>query len=157
MTVTALIVAMTKDRVIGKDNDMPWHLPEDLKLFKAKTSGNIIAMGRKTYESIGRPLPNRKNFVITRSGKEIEGCRVFKSVEECMEAAKDYDKKLFFIGGGQIYADVVDMVDELHISYVKDDFEGDTFFPEFDISKWKVAEREDYEGFEYIRYVKSSL
>jgi len=129
---TALIVAMTKGRVIGKDNDMPWHLPEDLKLFKAKTSGHIIAMGRKTYESIGRPLPNRENFVITRSAKEIEGCRVFSSVDECIEAAKDYDRMLFFIGGGQIYADAINFVDEMHISYVKTELEGDTFFPEFD-------------------------
>lgn len=154
--MTALIVAMTKDHVIGKDNDMPWHLPEDLKLFKEKTSGHIIAMGRKTYESIGRPLPNRENFVITRSGKDIEGCKVFSSVEECLKAAKEYDKKLFFIGGGQIYADVVDMVDELHISYVKEDYEGDTYFPKFDKSRWEIAEAIDFEGFEYVRYTRSS-
>ena len=131
---TALIVAMTNDRVIGKDNDMPWHLPEDLKLFKATTSGHIIAMGRKTYESIGRPLPNRENFVISRKESKIEGCSVFKSVQDCINAAKDSDKILFFIGGGQIYSEVVDLVDEMHISYVKDSPDGDTYFPEFDKS-----------------------
>jgi len=153
---TALIVAMTKDHVIGKDNDMPWHLPEDLKLFKAKTSGHIIAMGRKTYESIGRPLPNRENFIITRSGNAVEGCRVFSSIDECINAAKDYDKTLFLIGGGQIYADAVNIVDEMHISYVKKDYEGDTFFPKFDKSDWKVVETKEFEDFKYVRYVRLS-
>lgn len=153
---TALIVAMTKDRVIGRENDMPWHLPDDLKLFKAKTTGHIIAMGRKTYESIGRPLPNRENFVISRSVSEIEGCRVFSSAKECMEAAKDYDKTLFFIGGGQIYAETVSLVDEMHISWVKEDYDGDTFFPEFDLKEWKEAESVDYEDFTYKRYIRLS-
>ncbi|ADD68164.1 Dihydrofolate reductase [Denitrovibrio acetiphilus DSM 12809] len=152
----ALIVAMTKDRVIGKNNDMPWHLPEDLKLFKAKTTGHIIAMGRKTYESIGRPLPNRENFVITRSGKEYDGCRVFGSVQECIKAAEEYDKTLFFIGGGQIYSDAVDMVDEMHISYIKENYDGDTFFPEFDESRWKVTETEEYGDFIYKKFVRLS-
>ncbi len=151
---TALIVAMTKGRVIGKDNTMPWHLPEDLKLFKEKTSGHIIAMGRKTYESIGRPLPNRENFVITRSDIDIEGCRTFKSVNECIEAAKEYDKTLFFIGGGQIYAEVIDMVDELHLSFVKGEFDGDTYFPEIDFSKWEETETKEFDQFTYKKYKK---
>ena len=150
----ALIVAMTKGRVIGRDNTMPWHLPEDLKLFKATTTGHIIAMGRKTYESIGRPLPNRENFVISRSAVAIEGCRVFKSVSECMEAARDYDKKLFFIGGGQIYADVIDIVDEMHISYLHEEFEGDTYFPAFDESAWKVEEVKEFQDFTYKKLVR---
>ncbi|PLX65740.1 MAG: dihydrofolate reductase [Denitrovibrio sp.] len=153
---TALIVAMTKSRVIGKGNSMPWHLPDDLKLFKAKTSGHIIAMGRKTYESIGRPLPNRENFVISRSAESIEGCRVFHSAAECIEAAKDYDKKLFFIGGGQIYAEAVSFVDEMHISYVKNEFDGDTYFPDFDLNEWEVAETVDHEDFTYVRYIRKS-
>lgn len=149
---TALIVAMTNDRVIGRDNDMPWHLPEDLKLFKATTSGHIIAMGRKTYESIGRPLPNRENFVISRKENQIEGCSVFKSVQDCIGAAKDSDKILFFIGGGQIYSEVIGLVDEMHISYVKDSPDGDTYFPEFDKSVFEEVESVDYDGFTYRRY-----
>jgi len=149
---TALIVAMTKNRVIGKDNDIPWHLPEDLKLFKAKTSGNIIAMGRKTFESIGRPLPNRDNFVISRSSSEIEGCSVFASVDDCIKAAESTEKTLFFIGGGEIYREVANIVNELHISYVKEEFEGDTFFPEIDTSGLKLEGELDYEGFTYVRY-----
>lgn len=152
--MTALIVAMTKDRVIGIDNDMPWHLPEDLKLFKAKTSGHIIAMGRKTYESIGRPLPNRENFVISRSAEKIEGCTVFRSVSECVKAGENSDKTLFFIGGGQIYSDAVKLVDEMHISWVKKSWEGDTYFPEFDLSEWKEIEREEYADFTYVRYAR---
>jgi dihydrofolate reductase len=152
----SLIVAMTKDRVIGKDNDMPWHLPEDLKLFKEKTSGHIIAMGRKTYESIGRPLPNRKNFVISRSDIQIEGCRTFKSPKECIDAMEE-GEKLFFIGGGNIYSQVVDIVDELNISWVKQDYTGDTLFPDVDFTKWKEVESQDFEGFTYKRYLRSSL
>jgi len=152
--MTALIVAMTENRVIGKDNSMPWHMPEDLKLFKETTSGNIIAMGRKTYESIGRPLPNRENFVISRSSTSIEGCRVFKSVSDCIEAAKEYDKKLFFIGGGQIYSEVIDVVDELHLSFIKEEFDGDTVFPEIDFDKWKEIETKDFDGFTYIKYIR---
>lgn len=153
MTV-ALIVAMAEDRLIGKDNTMPWHLPEDLKLFRATTTGNIIAMGRKTYESIGRPLPNRDNFIITRSGKPVEGCRVFSSAAECIDAAKETDKTLFFIGGGQIYAEVIGLVDEMHISYVKGTFHGDTYFPAFDESEWKVAETKEYQDFTYKKLVR---
>lgn len=112
-------------------------------------------MGRKTYESIGRPLPNRENFVITRSDVDIEGCRVLGSVNECIEAAKDYDnKKLFFIGGGQIYAEAIKIVDEMHISYVKEDFEGDTHFPEFDLSEWCEAETEEFGDFTYVKYIR---
>lgn len=150
----ALIVAMTKGWVIGRNNDMPWHLPEDLKLFKAKTTGHIIAMGRKTYESIGRPLPNRDNFVISRSDVQIEGCEVFHSPIDCVEAAKNLGKKLFFIGGGQIYSQVIDLVDEMHISYVNEDCKGDTYFPEFDINDWNVVETEEYPDFVYKRLVR---
>jgi len=153
---TALIVAMTQGRVIGKDNSMPWHLSEDLKLFKETTSGNIIAMGRKTYESIGRPLPNRENFVISRSAKDIAGCRVFSSVQECLEAAKDYNKKLFFIGGGQIYAEVLDIVDELHLSFVTKEYEGDTYFPEINFADWKEVEVKEFAEFTYKKYIRLS-
>lgn len=153
----ALIAAMTNDRVIGKGNTMPWHLPEDLKLFKRITSGNIIAMGRKTYESIGRPLPNRENFIISRSAQPVEGCRVFSSANECIEAARDYDKKLFFIGGGQIYSEVINLVDEMHLSMVKRSYEGDTYFPEFDPAQWTVEEIVDYEDFTYKRLLRRPL
>jgi len=155
MTVS-LIVAMTKGRVIGRENQMPWHLPEDLKLFKKVTTGHIIAMGRKTYESIGRPLPNRENFVISKTVDSIEGCRVFKNIKECIDAAENYDKKLFFIGGGTIYAEAVKFADEMHISWVKEDFEGDTYFPEFDISEWEEAGSEEFEKFIYVKYIRKA-
>jgi len=150
----SLIVAMNEKRVIGIDNSIPWYLPEDLKLFKAKTTGNIIAMGRKTYESIGKPLPNRDNFIISRSGFEADGCETFSSPQECIDAAGE--RKLFFIGGGEIYSQVIDIVDELHISWIHNKLDGDTTFPEFDLEKWEEVEREDFEGFTYKRYARRS-
>lgn len=136
----SIIVAMSKkDRVIGKDNDLPWNIPEDLKHFKETTKGHPIIMGRKTFESIGRPLPKRTNIIVTRNIEYgQDGAIVVHSLEEAIEEAKQHDDQLFIIGGASIYKEALekDLVDQLIITEVVMDVEGDTFFPELDDSNW---------------------
>ncbi|MGE4318021.1 MAG: dihydrofolate reductase [Deferribacterales bacterium] len=155
MKELSLIVAMTKNGVIGKDNKIPWHIPQDLKLFKELTTGNVVIMGRKTYESIGRPLPNRENIVISNSVKEIEGCLVFDSVLKAVRHAQTLDKGIFFIGGSELYRLVLDIVTHLYISWVKADYCGDTYFPEVCFSEWKMEEVLDFEEFTMMHYSRN--
>jgi dihydrofolate reductase len=125
------IVAMTPDRVIGRGGDLPWHLPEDLKFFKRTTSSHPIVMGRKTYDSIGRPLPKRRNIVLTRDTSwSAEGVEVIHSPEELKEL-DGIAEQVFVIGGSEIYAAFLPYLDELIVSHVKESHEGDTRFPEF--------------------------
>ena len=145
-----VIAAMTKKRVIGRNGTLPWHMSEDLKLFKRLTTGNIVIMGRKTFDSIGKPLPNRRNFVISRSIKEdekITGVFYFKTAEDAIEAAQSGEEKLFIIGGASIYAQMIDKADRLYISMVEDDYEGDAYFPEIKEDIWKIAHIEPHTGF----------
>ena len=136
----SIIVAMAKNRVIGKDNDIPWHLPADLKHFRKVTTGKPIIMGRKTYESIGRPLPKRHNIIISRnSDYRVEGCDVVRSLEEAVEKAGAVDE-LFIIGGGFLYNQLINDADKLYLTFIDLEVEGDTFFPEYDHLKLtKVA------------------
>jgi len=128
----SIIVAMAKNRVIGKDNDMPWHLPADLQYFRKMTSGKPIIMGRKTYESIGRPLPKRHNIIISRnSDYVVEGCDVVTSLEKAVEIAGDVEE-LFIIGGGFLYNQTIDAADKLYLTFIDIDVEGDTFFPNYE-------------------------
>jgi dihydrofolate reductase len=124
------IAAMSENRVIGNRNQIPWHLPEDFKWVKACTSGQAIAMGRNTFESMGRPLPNRDNIVISRTVTAIPGCIVLPSLE-ALEAYQT-DKEIWIFGGAQIYAAALDRIGELYLTVVKGSFEGDTFFPPFE-------------------------
>lgn len=145
-----VIVAMTKDRVIGKDGTLPWHLSEDLKLFKAHTSGNIVIMGRKTFDSIGRPLPNRRNIVVSKSIQEDEkaaGVEYFPDLDHALAAAQEGDGRIFIIGGASIYHQMIERADRLYISLVDGDFEGDTYFPEIKDDVWKVVKTEPHTGF----------
>jgi len=147
----SIIVGMTKRRVIGKGNSLPWHIPEDLKNFKEITTGKTVIMGRKTYDSIismlGKPLPNRNNIVISRS---MEGaCR---SIEEAVEKAKEYDVDAFVIGGATIYKQFLPIVDRMYISWIKKDYEGDVLFPEFSLENFEVEERRDFPDFEFVIY-----
>ena len=131
----SIIVAMSKNRVIGKDNKIPWHLSEDLKRFKKITMGHPIIMGRKTYESIGRPLPGRENIVITRNPKfKAEGITVVHSLEDAVRG-KDPNEELFIIGGAEIYKSALPQVEKLYMTRIEKDFEGDAFFPELDSEK----------------------
>ena len=141
--IISIIVARSKNNVIGINNQLPWHLPADLKHFKALTSGNPILMGRKTWDSLGRPLPNRRNIVITRQ-KELElvGAECFLSLEAALAACKD-TQNVFIIGGAQIYQQALSIADQLIITEVDTIVEGDAFFPSLD-STWKIVEQKDY-------------
>lgn len=146
-----LIVAFDENRLIGKGNELPWHISEDLKHFKKLTTGNRIIMGRVTYESIGKPLPNRENIVLSKVGFEVEGVKIYNSVNELRDNLND-EKKNFIIGGSKIYEALLPYTDILHISHVRGAYEGDVYFPEIDFSEWKIIEKENYEEFVYIMY-----
>lgn len=136
----AMIAAMANNRVIGKNNKMPWHLPEDLRHFKAMTLGKPVVMGRKTFESIGRPLPGRHNIVISRQvDLVIEGVTCVTSFEAAKQAAGDCEE-LVVIGGGQLYAEVLPQADILYLTQIDLKVEGDTYFPEWNGDDWQETE-----------------
>jgi|SRR3989344_847023 len=141
----SIIAAMGKNRVIGKDGKIPWKLPGDFARFKKITSGHPVIMGRKTFESIGKPLPNRKNIVITRQkGFAAPGCEVAPSVEEGILRAASFPgaEEIFIIGGGEIYKQAMDVASRIYLTLIEEDFVGDAHFPEIDESKWKLTQRE---------------
>jgi len=139
MTILSMIVAHADNRVIGKDNDMPWHLPADLAYFKRTTLGKPIIMGRKTYESIGRPLPGRKNIVISRDeGYRAEGVEVVGSVEAALALVSDVEE-VMVIGGGAIYKHCLPAAQRLYITHIDANIVGDTYFPEYDLNEWQLA------------------
>jgi len=152
----SIIVAMDKNRVIGKDNKLPWHISDDLKNFKRLTTGNTIIMGRKTYESIGKPLPNRNNIVISSTMPATPGTTVCKTIPEAMEIGKNYGKEIFIIGGGQIFEQTMLLADKMYISYVKKEYAGDAYFPEFNENEWNVEQKQDFAEFELIAYVRKN-
>ncbi|WP_421918013.1 dihydrofolate reductase [Marinifilum sp.] len=139
----AIIVAASRNNVIGKNNQLIWRLSADLKRFKALTTGHTIIMGRKTFDSIGKPLPNRTSVIITRQKDyQQEGCIVVHSLEEALETVKDQEK-VFIIGGGTIYEQSIDKADELYLTLVHREFFGDTFFPKIKLTEWESVARED--------------
>ncbi len=147
MLVSA-IVATAHNNVIGKDNDIPWYLPADLKYFKKKTLHHHIIMGRKTYQSIGRPLPKRTNVIITRDPFFIaSNCIVKSSLEEALEAAHDNgEEEAFIIGGGMIYELSQSYWDRVYLTEVDLKVEGDIYFPKLDLEKWKLVSSEPHEA-----------
>lgn len=127
------------NRVIGKDNKMPWHIPNELAYFKEKTMGKAIVMGRNTFESIGRPLPGRLNIVITRNTSyNPEGVTVVHSIEEAIEIARKHHEEVMVIGGEQIFKEVLPYTDLIYVTLIQNEFEGDTFFPPYE-DGWDVA------------------
>lgn len=157
MTTLTIIVARARNGVIGRDNQLPWHLPEDLGFFKRTTMGAPIIMGRKTHESIGRPLPGRRNIVVTRDAtRKFEGCEMATSIEEAFKlAANENAPEAFLIGGTQLYAEGIGLADKLVITEIDADVEGDATFPAPDPAQWEVVSREPHraEEFEYARAV----
>lgn len=143
MTILSMIVATADNNIIGKDNDMPWHLPADLAYFKKVTLGKPIIMGRKTYESIGRPLPGRRNIVISRDGNyAAEGIDTVTSVEQALALVDGSDgseavEEIMVIGGGAIYKHCLPNADRLYITHIKAAIEGDTQFPAYDDGHWE--------------------
>lgn len=138
----SLVVAMDRRRVIGKDNQLPWRLPADLAYFKRVTMGHPVIMGRRTHESIGKPLPGRRNIVVTRQrGYVAPGCTVVGSLAEAMAAAGDADE-VSVIGGSSVFAETLPRADVIHLTEVDAEVEGDTFFPAFDRGPWRETEVE---------------
>ncbi|WP_374057986.1 dihydrofolate reductase [Nitrosomonas supralitoralis] len=144
----SILVAMAKNRVIGKNNQLPWHLPADLKHFKFLTMGHTIVMGRKTYESIGRPLPGRENIIITRqAGYGVPGAMVANSLQDALlicEQGKTTNSESFIIGGEELYRQTLDICQRMYITEIQSDFEGDVLFPEFDRSNWDEIQRDKH-------------
>jgi dihydrofolate reductase len=160
MNIT-LIAAMSENRVIGKDNQLIWHFPEDLKHFRKQTSGHHVIMGRKTFESVGRPLPKRINIIITRqTDYSAEGCLIAHSLEEAI-ALVENDEQPFIVGGAEIYTQALSLAHSIELTVIHGVYEGDSFFPEFDHSIWKLARVERKEAddkhihpYEFLSYKK---
>ena len=149
----SIISALARNRVIGINNTLPWRLPEDLKYFKSLTLGHHILMGRKTYESIGKPLPGRTTVIITRGNYPApEGVKIAHSLNEAVEACGD-DKEIFFVGGAELYAQALPLADRLYLTEILAEVEGDAWFPAFDRNHWREVSRdhrhEEKNGMEY--------
>ena len=143
-TKISLIVAVAQNGIIGTGGTMPWHITEDFAHFKAVTLGHSVVMGRKTYESIGRPLPRRRNIVITRNAElQIEGCEMATSLEGAL-AMCEGEEEVFIIGGGEIYRQAMPLAHKLYITHVGISAEGDTRFPEIDPTIWREVSREEF-------------
>ncbi|WP_027158689.1 dihydrofolate reductase [Methylobacter luteus] len=160
----SLIVAMASNRAIGINNQLPWHLSADLKRFRQITMGSPILMGRKTYESIGRPLPGRTNVIISRDpAYKQEGCLVFNDIETAIESCCQKFQEVFVIGGSELYKSMLPRADTLYVTLINKEFSGDAFFPEIDTQHWAEVAREDVDndpdaGFSYsfIKYEKTN-
>lgn len=145
MRVT-LIAAMSRNRVIGVDNSLPWHLSADLRRFKAITLGKPIFMGRKTHESIGRPLPGRLNLILSRNPEYLaEGCVVVHTLDQALLAAAGFDE-LMVIGGSSLYQTMLPYANRLYLTLIDAEFEGDTFFPAIHQTDWREVERQEVHG-----------
>jgi dihydrofolate reductase len=163
MPLVSLVVAVAADGVIGRDNRMPWHLPEDLAHFKRVTLGHPVVMGRKTYESIvatlGKPLPGRTNIVVTRqAGFEAPGCIVASSLDAALAAAREAEE-VFVIGGAEIYRLALERVDRVYLTRIDAVFDGNATFPALDRADWREAAREDHPpagnrafGYAFLRF-----
>ena len=142
--IISLIAAIGKNRVIGKNNKLPWKLSADLKRFREITSGKTVIMGRKTFESIGKLLPNRLNIIITRDKNyKIDGCVVVHSAEEALKAADSY-KEVMIIGGEQIFKEFLPRASRMYLTLIDGNFEGDAYFPEYNKNEWKEVFREEH-------------
>ena len=161
MKTISIIVAIAENLAIGKDNQLLWYIPADLKRFKAITTGHTIVMGRRTFESLPKgPLPNRRNLVITRSGVAIPGCVMADSIEDAM-LKMDALNENFVIGGGEVYEQFMPLADKLYLTLIHKEFDADTFYPDIDFDEWVEVEREDIQAeetlgfnYSYITYHK---
>lgn len=157
-----IIAAMARNRVIGINNTLPWRLAADLQHFKTLTMGHHIVMGRKTYESIGKPLPGRTTVIVTRDAKyHVEGCVTATSIDAAIAACGD-DPDIFFVGGADLYAQVLPRADRLYLTEIQAEFEGDAHFPEFERSAWPEVARQvnqspDGLGYHFVTYVRQAV
>ncbi len=161
MSKLSIIVAVANHNVIGINNTLPWHLPEDLKRFKALTMGHHIIMGRKTYESLGRLLPGRTTVIVTRNKDyQVEGAIVVHSLEAALHMSAE-DDEMFLIGGAELYEIGVAAADKLYVTEVHADFEGDAYLPDFEMAQWDEVSRERHQtasglAFSYVTYERRS-
>lgn len=152
MTI-AIAVATGENKEIGKNNQLLWHMPADLKFFKQTTSGHTVIMGRKTFDSVGKPLPNRRNIVITRdTDLRIAGAEVVNSLDEALSITQNEEKPVFIIGGAEIYRQALPKTDLLYLTTIHHQFDADTFFPEFDRNEWEVLSSEPHQADEKNKY-----
>jgi dihydrofolate reductase len=155
MTHLSLIVAMDENRLIGNANQLPWYLPADLAFFKRTTMGKPIIMGRKTFESIGKPLPGRRNIVITRNPDfSADGCDVVSDIDTALARCAGADE-LMLIGGASLYGQLIAQTSSMYITRVHHAFSGDTWFPEFDPRDWKVVDQQDFDADDINQYAYS--
>ena len=160
--MVTIIAAVSDNYVLGKNNQLIWHLPEDLKRFKRITAGHSVIMGRKTFESLKGPLPKRRNIIVTRNKNyRIENCEVVHSLEEALKITQE-DENPFILGGAQIYEQALDFADFMDLTWVHHHFDGDAFFPKFDKSIWREIEREAHKkdesnpyDYSFVRYKKN--
>ena len=157
----SIIVAIGKNREIGKGNKLLWHIPEDLKNFKEITTGKTVIMGRKNFESIGRPLPNRKNIVLSKNGDkesfEQKGIKLYQNLENLIADYKNSGEEIFIIGGEQMYREFMQkgLVRRLYISYIEfSDSEADAYFPEIDYNNWRIIKEKNYDNWKFCMYEK---
>ncbi|QMU29193.1 dihydrofolate reductase [Adhaeribacter radiodurans] len=154
----ASIFAMSENRVIGYQNQLPWHLPADLKYFKSVTIGHPIIMGRKTFESIGKPLPQRTSIIITRQSDYTQpDCIVVNNVVAAIEAAQKINKDIFIIGGAEILQQALPYIDTMFLTLIHEKFTGDTYYPEINPEEWQEVNRQDFEPDEKNKYSYSFL
>lgn len=147
-----IIAAIARNNALGKNNKLIWHLPADLKRFKNITNGHHIIMGRKTFESLGKPLPNRTTIIITRNKNyKVKDCIVVNSLKEALEKANE-DENPYILGGAEIYKQAMNLADQLDVTLIHHEFQADAFFPEIDKSIWKESSREDFKADEKNKY-----
>ena len=146
-----LIAAISDNGIIGADGKIPWHISDDLKRFKRLTTGHPVIMGRKTYESLGKPLPNRRNIILTRQ----PGPDHFASLDAALKSCAD--QTIFIIGGAEVYRQALPIADVLHLTHVHQSPAGDTYFPDYDRTAWREVHREDHDGYSFVEYHRAAL
>ncbi|MCL4637725.1 dihydrofolate reductase [Olivibacter jilunii] len=162
--ITSIIVAASKNNAIGKNNELLWHMPADLKFFRKTTSGHTVIMGRKTFESVGEALPKRRNIVITRQANfQADNIEVVNSLEEALAACEHEKEEVFIVGGAQIYEQAMSLTDRIYLTRINHDFQdADTFFPEINDEEWQLEEVEHHESdeknpYDYSFYLYSKV
>ncbi len=147
-----IISAMSSDQVIGSGDGMPWNVPEEYKQFLRYVDGQVVIMGRRSFEIFGADLLHTTNVVVSRSATEIEGARVCSTVQEAISLAGGFGKTVFSAGGATIYEQTLPLASDMYLSFMKGHFTGDTYFPRFDARAWEVVQKRDHKAFEFIHY-----
>ncbi len=147
-----IISAMSRDRLIGRENGLPWSVPEEYNQFLRFIEGQTVILGRKSYPIFGKSLTSAHNVVVSRSVTELPNAVVVPGIEEAVDVAESYGKTVFSAGGSTIYQQTIPLADAMYLSYMKGDFQGDAYFPEFDESEWVVEKQEDHPKFEFVVY-----